>query len=141
MALPYISLKNRQDFLRMTKYGHKIVMPTFVLQVLARSSTKKIFSTTHQEQRNDMSLMPHIGFTASKKIGNAVIRNKARRRLKAAVAQHLKENDSFPIPLDFVLIARHTTPTVLFAQIIEDLKKAFVKVISHINQKSSGTTS
>ncbi len=119
MSLPYQSLKRRQDFLRLTKSGYKIPMSSFVLQALSRPSPNE----------EALSLLPRIGFTASKKIGNAVIRNKARRRLKAAIAIYLKENPiSAPLPLDFVLVARSTTPTIVFTKILEDFKKAFSKL-------------
>lgn len=119
MSLPYQPLRKRQDFLRLTKYGHKIPMSSFVLQVLTRNV----------QDTEILSPLPRVGFTASKKIGNAVVRNKARRRLKAAVASYLKENPiSSPVPLDLVFIARTTTPVVLFSQILIDFKKAFSRV-------------
>jgi ribonuclease P protein component len=63
-----------------------------------------------------------VGFTASRKIGNAVARNRARRRLKAA-AQEL-------LPLyglagnDYVLVARRETLTRSFGDLLGDLEAA-----------------
>jgi ribonuclease P protein component len=63
-----------------------------------------------------------IGFTASKKVGGAVERNRAKRRLRAAAAATL--------PLlareghDYVLIARTATLSRHFAELIRDLSKA-----------------
>jgi ribonuclease P protein component len=63
-----------------------------------------------------------IGFTASKKIGGAVERNRAKRRLRAAAAAIL--------PLlareghDYVLIARTATLSRRFAELTRDLSKA-----------------
>ena len=63
-----------------------------------------------------------IGFTASKKIGNAVIRNRAKRRLRAAASQLL--------PLlgrsghDYVLVARGTTVERPFPALLSDITTA-----------------
>ena len=65
-----------------------------------------------------------VGFTASKKVGNAVARNRAKRRLRAAAAALL--------PLygvaghDYVLVARTATLARPFPALLEDLKAALV---------------
>ena len=63
-----------------------------------------------------------VGFTASKKVGNAVIRNRAKRRLRAAASQLL--------PLlgreghDYVLVARGTTVARPFPALLSDISTA-----------------
>ena len=63
-----------------------------------------------------------VGFTASKKIGNAVTRNRAKRRLRAAASQLL--------PLlgrgghDYVLVARASTTARPFAELLTDITQA-----------------
>ena len=63
-----------------------------------------------------------VGFTASRKVGNAVARNRAKRRLRAAAAALL--------PLyalggnDYVLVARRDTLTRPFAALLKDLEAA-----------------
>jgi ribonuclease P protein component len=63
-----------------------------------------------------------IGFTASRKVGGAVERNRAKRRLRAAAAALL--------PLygaggnDYVLVARRDTLTRPFAALLKDLETA-----------------
>jgi ribonuclease P protein component len=63
-----------------------------------------------------------VGFTASRKIGNAVVRNRAKRRLRAAAAQLL--------PLlgrsghDYVLVARATAVARPFAALLSDITQA-----------------
>jgi ribonuclease P protein component len=63
-----------------------------------------------------------VGFTATKKLGNAVERNRAKRRLRAAAAAVL--------PLcgragnDYVLVARRDTLTRPFDGLVADLKSA-----------------
>jgi len=63
-----------------------------------------------------------VGFTASKKIGNAVARNRAKRRLRAAARELL--------PLlgrgghDYVLVARASTGDRPFPDLLSDITKA-----------------
>jgi len=65
---------------------------------------------------------PRIGFTASRKVGNAVARNRAKRRLRAAASQLL--------PLlgreghDYVLVARASTGTRAFEALLADVTTA-----------------
>jgi ribonuclease P protein component len=67
-----------------------------------------------------------VGFTATKKLGNAVVRNRVKRRLREAARAVL--------PLlgapghDYVLIGREATVARPFAQLIDDLKRALRKV-------------
>lgn len=63
-----------------------------------------------------------VGFTASRKVGNAVVRNRAKRRLRAAASQLL--------PLlgrgghDYVLVARASTGTRAFDDLLADVTTA-----------------
>ena len=73
-----------------------------------------------------------IGFTASRKVGGAVQRNRAKRRLRAAAAATL--------PLlareghDYVLIARTATLSRRFAELIRDLSKALAAAHAAMDQ-------
>ncbi len=65
-----------------------------------------------------------VGFTATKKVGNAVIRNRAKRRLKACAQSKLPELGL--IGHDYVFIARNNTATRKFEALQEDVKKALI---------------
>lgn len=75
-----------------------------------------------------------VGFTVTKKQGDAVRRNRAKRRLREAARAVL--------PLygvggtDYVLIGRDATPTRPFADLIDDLKTALRKVHSGPGRKA-----
>ena len=72
-----------------------------------------------------------VGFTASKKVGNAVVRNRCKRRMKAAVDIVLPE---IAIPgVDYVFIARKATFTAEWSTILEACKSAIV----YLNRKIS----
>jgi ribonuclease P protein component len=59
-----------------------------------------------------------VGFTASRKVGNAVLRNRARRRLRAVAAQVLAQAEPGN---DFVLIARPATVDRDYQALVGDL--------------------
>jgi ribonuclease P protein component len=77
-----------------------------------------------------------VGFTASRKIGSAVKRNRAKRRLRAAAAAIL--------PLlgreghDYVLIARPATLSRPYSGLIADLTKAITAAHATLEAKASG---
>ena len=67
-----------------------------------------------------------LGFTVTRKIGNAVVRNRTRRRLKEAARLLLRER---PVAgVDLVLIGRAATRGRDFADLIDDLRRALDKV-------------
>jgi ribonuclease P protein component len=63
-----------------------------------------------------------VGLTVSRKVGNAVVRNRARRRLRA-VANEVLPRLAAP-GLDYVLIGRAQTPHRAYATLIADLGRA-----------------
>lgn len=116
-SLPFSrrTLKKRSDFLKIIKEGRKIVTPTVIVQVLFKKNLDK---ETHSKVR--------FGFTATRKIGPAVTRNRARRRLRAVVDVVAKEKTF--MPGDYVLVARQHTSSVDF----EVLKNDFKKALKHV---------
>ena len=103
-------LRRRADFLRVAGGRRKWVTPGLILQTLARAPA------------DHASEAIRVGFTATRKIGNAVVRNRARRRLRAAVADVMTRHAA--AGFDYVLIARAETPKRLYAALIEDLETA-----------------
>ena len=65
-----------------------------------------------------------VGFTATKKIGGAVVRNKAKRRLREVARQVLP--DLGVNGTDYVFIARQSTCSRTFSDLVEDGKKALL---------------
>lgn len=68
-----------------------------------------------------------VGYTCSKKVGNAVMRNRAKRRLRAAAREILPQlgRDGW----DYVLVGRHAvTASVPFAALLADLRRALARV-------------
>lgn len=67
-----------------------------------------------------------FGFTITKKIGNAVMRNRIRRRLRAALAEIA--SDHAKPDTDYVLVARPSAATVPYTSLLADLKTALGRV-------------
>lgn len=103
-------LRKREEFLAIAKSGRKWVASGLILQMGARS-------------RETASI--RYGLTASGKIGNAVIRNRARRRLRALATDVLPAHAAAG---DYVLIARATTAQRAFPDLRQDLTTALQKL-------------
>ncbi len=98
-------LRQRADFLAAAT-GNKVPTTAFVLQALERGDGGPV----------------RIGFTVSKKVGNAVERNRVRRRLKEIV--RLSAATGLPCGHDYVLVGRRAALALSFEQITEDFKRA-----------------
>jgi ribonuclease P protein component len=72
--------------------------------------------------------MARVGFTVSKKVGNAVQRNRARRRLRAAADALMGRFASGQT--DYVIIGRVQTLDRPFEDLLKDLEKALKRVLT-----------
>lgn len=79
-----------------------------------------------------------VGFTVTKKIGNAVVRNCIRRRLREAARQVLPQAGKNGH--DYVLVARHQALTMSFEGLVRDLERAIRKLHAPA-ESSSGPSS
>jgi ribonuclease P protein component len=99
-------LKRRAEFLRAAASGRKAAVGGVVLQALARPDTQPV----------------RLGFTVTKKVGNAVVRNRTRRRLKEAARLVLEAR---PVTgVDLVLIGRDSTRERDFMVLQDDIRRA-----------------
>lgn len=99
-------LKRRSDFLCARDSGLKWVSKTVILQATPSK-------TCHNREKS------RVGFTVTKKLGNAVMRNRVKRRLRAAAATALPK--VMRRGYDYVLIARHGVDQVAFDQLTNDI--------------------
>lgn len=110
MQAPSVTrLKRRAEFVRVAKAGRKAVVPGLVLQALVQP----------------VPGVARLGFTVTKKVGNAVIRNRTRRRLKEAARLLLREHAVAGV--DLVVIGRDTTRARPFTALVDDLRSALRK--------------
>ena len=68
---------------------------------------------------------PASGFTVTKRVGNAVIRNRTRRRLKEAARLLLRKRSV--TGADLVVIGRDSTRARPFIELMDDLARALTK--------------
>lgn len=104
-------LKKRQEFLHVAASGNKMVTRTMVLQ--------------YREQ-SPAGLCARVGFTVSRKQGNAIARNRIRRRLKEAF--RLTQAEILVPGWDVVVIGRHTAKQCPFSIIEQDMRYALGKL-------------
>ena len=100
-----VSIPSRAGFLAARDSGMKAVSKGFILQAVP---------TGRAEWR--------LGLTASRKVGNAVRRNRARRRLRALARTELANRARSGT--DYVMIARGGTADRDWADLVSDLGKA-----------------
>jgi ribonuclease P protein component len=76
------------------------------------------------------------GFTATKKIGGAVVRNRARRRLREAARRLLPELGLAGV--DYVFVARQSTPAAPWASLLDDVRNALIRLRADLTSGRTG---
>lgn len=118
-------IKKRSDFLRAARAGRKWATAGLVLQAFdRRPAGTGATGDGACPDSGDRDL--RVGFTASRKVGNAVARNRARRRLRE-LSRELLPSRGRP-GTDYVLIARQATLQRPYAGLRADLETALEKV-------------
>ena len=108
-ALRLISIRKRSDFLA-ANAASRVATPGFVLLV---------------RNRNDGDIAMRLGITVTKKIGNAVIRNRMKRRFRELARAVIIANGADGS--DHILIGRAGGVERDFAALKADLSKALAK--------------
>src|SRR5215472_12215597 len=101
------TLKTRAEFLRVAATQARAVRPGLIVQAAPRA---------------DAAAELRVGYTASRRVGNAVARNRAKRRLRAAAAAILPQRGQ--AATDYVLVARADTVRRPYARLLGDLEGA-----------------
>lgn len=108
-----VRLRRRSEFLRVQEKGQKITADCLLALVLPNE-----FGRTR------------VGLTVSNKVGNSVVRNKIRRRLREL---YRKRRQLFPKGLDLVVIARNSAAQADFAA----MTRAFERVTGELVRRFS----
>ena len=105
-----IRLKRRPEFLKVAATRQKWVTPGLIVQMRKRSANPDT----------------RVGFTVSRKVGNAVKRNRAKRRLREVTAHVMAEHAK--TGLDLVVIGRAGTLKRPFPDLLGDMEAALKKL-------------
>ena len=105
-------LKDKNDFRKVYQRGKSAAYPYFVLY----------YKTNNLKQSR-------IGFSVSKKVGKATVRNRKKRQLRELCRQKLQ---FFPGGKDYIIIVRSRALGASFAQLSEQMDKALI----HLKQNS-----
>lgn len=97
-------LRKNKDFKRVYEGKFSIPSGTLVLYVL----------------KTERAGAPRIGISVSKRVGNSVLRNRVRRRLREAVRPYI---GTLPEGTDFVIVGRSRIAAASFSQIQKDLSR------------------
>lgn len=105
-------LKKRSEFVDVSRNGHKLFFKDLIVQY----------------KRND-NLGIRIGYTASRKVGGAVCRNRAKRRMRAAVFEFICENNSYSDKnYDIVFISKSSLVNSDWNTFLHQVKNFFEKI-------------
>ncbi|MFT6104283.1 MAG: ribonuclease P protein component [Paracoccaceae bacterium] len=114
VSMRTVVLSKRADFLRVAR-ARRQACPAFLIQARRRDP----------EEPSEAPV--RVGFTCSKKVGNAVARNRAKRRLRALAQAVLP--DAGREGWDYVLVGRKdATASRDFSLMLEDLRRAIESV-------------
>ena len=106
-----ITIKKRSEFIRSSKSSKKIYTPNFIIQKFESNNTDNI------------SL---FGFTITKKIGSAIVRNKIKRRLRSIIRELLKCKDKyFDLSFNYILICKKEIVKVSYDDLEDELMDKF----------------
>ena len=110
MSKKFCTLQKRREFLRVSGAGKRFYGEHFLVQALPSAENSGIF---------------RVGYVATRKTGNAVKRNKAKRRLRSLVYEL---QDQFDLGCDYVFVARSSLWSVKFETLQHDFEKVLKTV-------------
>lgn len=120
-------LRKRRDFLKVANEGGFCPSSTVIVQYLTLLPEQgEGFVLFGSDGVPESSV--RVGFTASKRVGNAVVRNRAKRRLREAfevVSAKLSLKDCW-----VVLIAKTATATAPYEDVLRDLTYALARCMA-----------
>ena len=106
-----ITIKKRSEFIRSNKFSKKIYTPNLIIQKL---------------ESNKIDNVPHFGFTTTKKIGTAIVRNRIKRRVKSIIRKLLKYKDKyFDLSFNYILICKKEIVKVSYDDLENELMDKF----------------
>ena len=115
--IKFRSLKNNKEFLKIFK---KKKLNTKYVTVY--------FDTNSQKTKNDFNKYLNISFVMKKKIGNAVVRNKIKRKLKSAIQRISKEEQLIDLNYTYVIFGKNNVYKDKFQLVFGEANDIFKRI-------------
>ena len=111
--IKFKSLNKSKDFLKILK---------------KKKINTKYFTIYFDKNLNNFNKYLNISFVMKKNIGNSVIRNKIKRKLKYAVQKTTKKNAGIDLNYTYVIFGKNTVYKDKFINVLEEVNKTFRKI-------------
>ena len=111
--IKFKSLKHRKEFLKILR-KNKI--------------NTKYFTLYFDKNSKNLNKYLNISFVMKKKIGNSVIRNKIKRKLKYAVQKISKEKRLIDLNYTYVIFGKNNVYKDKFSNVLDEVNKTFKRV-------------
>ena len=108
---PFTTIRDRASFVRLSS-GNRFVVSCFIL----------LYAPNPEKSQKEC----RVGYTATKKLGGAVVRNRIKRRLREAVRQVVPVHGK--TGYDYVFIARSKVSTCDFSELVREMEFAFSRI-------------
>ena len=120
----FLKIKKRKDFVRAAKIGEKVITTSVIIQAA--------------QSLSESPVAPKFGFTTTKRIGKAHVRNRARRRMRAVIREFASEGLN---NTEYVLIGRHNTADCDFEILRRDIAYGLHKLNNLLSREKNETNS
>jgi ribonuclease P protein component len=108
-----LRLKQRREFLRVQRGGRKHHTHLFIVFAARRTPPNSSPNPSTEP------LPTRLGITVTRKVGNAVVRNRIKRLVREVFRQH---RDRLPSGLDLVFVAKQQAAGAEFAAVLDDFE-------------------
>ena len=99
-----------------------------ILRILKKNKLNRKYFTIYFDREKNINKYLNITFITKKKLGNAVTRNKIRRRLKAAVQKTLNEKYSIDLNYTYIILGKNNVYKDKFSLIQDEVNNTFKKI-------------
>ena len=100
----------------------------FIKILNKKKLNNKYFTIYFNKNSKNFNKHLNISFVMKKKIGNAVIRNKIKRKLKYAVQKITKEHQNIDLNYTYVIFGKNNVYKDKFSRVLSEVNEAFKKI-------------